>query len=100
MKKSQQLQLSISTARERLSKVVEKRNAVAQGQPVSTDILKEMDEASKAIQPLEIEFRAAMIQEDNEEKKQKTISPDSQEIEKRALVSKASICSLYFGSRK
>ena len=91
MKKSQQLQLSISTARERLSKVVEKRNAVAQGQPVSTDILKEMDEASKAIQPLEIEFRAAMIQEDNEEKKQKTISPDSQEIEKRALVSKASI---------
>ena len=91
MKKSQQLQLSISTARERLSKVVEKRNAVAQGQPVSTDILKEMDEASKAIQPLEIEFRAAMIQEDNEEKKQKTISPDSQEIEKRALVSKSSI---------
>lgn len=91
MKKSQQLQLSISEARERLSKVVEKRNAVAPGQPVSADILKEMDSASKAIQPLEIEYRAAAIQEDNDEKKQKSLSPDSQEIEKRELVSKASI---------
>ena len=95
MKKSQALQLKISLAREQLAKVVEKRNSLPQGEPVSSEILKEMDESAKAIQPLEIEFRASVVLEDEEENKEKREhSADFETSEKRQLnelISKASL---------
>ena len=95
MKKSQDLQLKISLARERLAKVVEKRNALPQGEPVSSDILKEMDESVGAIQPLEVEYRASIVLEDEQENKEKREqSADFETSEKRQLnelISKASL---------
>ena len=86
MKKSQELQLKISLARERVAKIIEKRNALPQGEPVSSDILKEMDESAKAIQPLEIEYRASVVLEDEQETKEKREhSDDFENSEKRQL---------------
>ena len=89
MKDSQKIELKLSEARSGLNALIEKRNQTKGDAPA--DLIEGMSKASTEIQNLEVEFRAARIKEDAEEKKAAQDNPDSQAIELRSMIQKASI---------
>ena len=91
MRKSQELTIKLSEARERLNKVIEKRNKVPEGERPSADLVAEMDTATKAIPPLEVEYRAAMLAEDAEDEQARREDPDAEQREFDKLLRGASI---------
>ena len=52
MRKSQEIAIRQSEARQRLNAAIEKRNALAPGDDVPAELVKEMDDASKALSTL------------------------------------------------
>ena len=62
MRKSQQTTIQLSEAREKLNIAIGKRNALGDTAPTA-ELLSEIDSATKAIPPLEIELRAAITKE-------------------------------------
>ena len=67
MRKSQEMTIKLSEAREKLNSAIEKRNAIAFGEPVPPELLAEIDTATKLVMPIEIELRAAITKEDAED---------------------------------
>ena len=88
MRRSQELTIKLSEARERLNKGIEKRNALGDKEP-DGELLSEIDSATKAIQPLEIEYRAAVTAEAAED--EAAADPDAEKREFDGLLSGASI---------
>ena len=91
MRKSQEISIKLSEARSRLNKSIETRNAVKDGETPSADLISEMDQAAKAISPLEVEYRAAILAEDSEDEKNAKLDPDAEHREADRLLSQSSI---------
>jgi len=90
MRRSQELTIKISEARERLNKAIEKRNALGDKEP-DGELLSEMDAASKALPPLEIEYRAAVQAEAAEDEAATRDNPDSEMRERQRLEGQCSV---------
>ena len=90
MRKSQELTIKLSEARQRLNATIEKRNGLKDGEQPGAEIIAEMDAATKAIQPLEVEYRAAITAEGDEDDKARQ-DPDAEAREFDKLLRGASI---------
>ena len=91
MLKSQELQLKLSEARQRLNAAVEKRNALAAGTEPSAELVAEMDAATKAIPTLEVEYRAALVTEDEAAEEARRSNPDGEQRELDTLIGRSSL---------
>ncbi len=90
MRKSQELTIKLSEARERLNATIEKRNKLPEGEQPGGELVAEMDQAAKAIAPLEVEYRAALTAEGAEDDKARE-DPDAEQREFDKLLAGASI---------
>ena len=90
MRRSQELTIKLSEARERLNKAIEKRNALGDKDP-DAELLAEMDAASKAISPLEIEMRAAIHAEAAEDETAARDNPDGEQRELEKIENRCSV---------
>ena len=91
MRKSQELTIRLSEARERLNAAIEKRNGIKDGEQPSGELISEMDAATKAVGPLEVEYRAALTAEGDEDDKSRRDDPDAEVREFDKLLQGASI---------
>ena len=91
MRKSQEFTIKLSEARERLNKAIERRNRVPAGEQPGDDLISEIDAATKAIGPIEVELRAAITTEAAEDEKAGRETPDA---EKRELADLEGRCSV------
>ena len=91
MRKSQELTIKLSEARERLNATIEKRNGLKDGEQPGAELIGEMDAATKAVAPLEIELRAAITAEGDEDDKAGRDDPDAEAREFDKLLQGASI---------
>ena len=91
MRKSQELTIKLSEARERLNRAIEKRNGLPVGQDPDADLIGELDQAAKAIPPLEVEYRAAITAEAAEDEAAARENPDAQRREYSALEARCSV---------
>ena len=91
MTKSQRLQIKCSEARSRLNAAIEKRNVVKDDERPDAELINEMDVATKALGSLEIEYRAAVMQETDEAEQAMRDSPDTERRERDRLVERASV---------
>ena len=91
MRKSQEIQLKISEARQRLNTVIEKRNGLPDGEQPNSELVSEMDAATKAVAPLEVEYRAAVTSEAAEDEAAARDDPDAETRERTELRSKVKL---------
>ena len=91
MTNSQRKSLELSEARTALNGLIEKRNKLDAGTEPSAEDVAAMDSATRKVSALEVEYRAALVTEQDAEKKRATDDPDGEETEKRRLLCKASI---------
>ena len=91
MRKSQELTIKISEARQALNAAIEKRNGLKDGEQPSADLLAELDQATKAVAPLEIELRATITAEGDEDDQARRDDPDAEQREFDKLLQGASI---------
>ena len=91
MTNSQRLALKGSEQRSALNALIEKRNKLPDGEELSAEDMTAMDNATKGVQRLEVEYRAAVVQEDAEAKEQATDEPDGEQKEINSLLARASI---------
>ena len=91
MRKSQELTLKISEAREKLNSVIAKRNALPDGETPSTELIAEMGAATKAVAPLEVELRAAITSEAAEDDEARKADPDAETRERIELRGKVKL---------
>ncbi len=90
MRKSQELTIKLSEARQRLNATIEKRNGLKDGEQPSGELISEMDAATKAVAPLEVELRASLTAEGEEDDKARH-DPDAEAREFDKLLQGASI---------
>ena len=91
MTNSQRLALKGSEQRSALNALIEKRNKLPDGEELSAEDMTAMDNATKGVQRLEVEYRAAVVQEDSEEQAQANDEPDGEQKEIDSLLARASI---------
>ena len=91
MRRSQELTIKMSEARERLNKTIEKRNGIPDGEQPSAELTAEMDSATKAIHPLEVEYRAAVTSEAAEDEAAKGEDRNGEQREIDALEARCSV---------
>ena len=83
MRTSQSIQLKLSEARSRLNAAVEKRNADTTD---NAEIVEEMRSASQSLEALEVEYRAALQLEAEEDAAAAAANPDSEKRELDQLI--------------
>ena len=91
MRKSQELTVKLSEARSGLNAAIEKRNKLKADEAPSAELLNEIDVSTKAIAPLEIEFRAAITTEAAEDEAAKKADPDAECRERDKLIAGSSV---------
>ena len=91
MRKSQELTIKLSEGRQRLNAGIEKRNKLPADKEPDGELLAEIDAATKAIGPLEIEYRAAVTTEAAEDEANSKLTPDAEHRERDKLVSESSV---------
>ena len=92
MLKSQQIQLNISKARTRLNKSISDRNALPETESPTQEMVTEMDEATRALETLEVEFRATVATETEEGEAEESIQNlDAEGRERRELREKVQV---------
>ena len=77
MLNSQKLTLELSVARSRLNRAIAKRNELPASESPGEELVKEIDAATRDIEPLEVEFRAAIVMEQEEDEKEKRLNKAS-----------------------
>ena len=91
MRKSQELTIKLSEARSKLNGAIEKRNSLTPGTEPDAAMIAELDTATKAIEPLEVQYRAAVTQEAAEDRGAARIDPADmafRQLEGRVQVSR------------
>ena len=99
MRKSQRAALRMSELRTSLNAAVDKRNksAAADDTDEIRAVVKDIDTASRQLSDCEIEYRAALLLESEEDAKAgKVADPDAEERERRKLVSEARVTDIIF----
>ena len=99
MRKTQRLSIRMSELRTNLNAAVEKRNKskAADDSDEVRGIVKEIDTSARQLSDVEIEYRAALLQEaEEDEKAGKSADPDAEERERRKLVSQARATDIIF----
>ena len=91
MRKSQELTIKLSEGRQRLNAAIEKRNKLPADKEPDGELVAEMDAATKAIGPLEIEYRAAVTAEAAEDEANSKLTPDAEHRERDKLLAGASV---------
>ena len=91
MTESQRLTLQVSEARQGLNGLIEARNKLPADKEPDAESIRRMDEATRRVQALETEYRAAVVVEAGEEEHRNETAPDGEEVERRRLLSRASV---------
>ena len=91
MTNSARLAVRISETRSTLNGLIEDRNKLPEGKEPESEAIAKMDGATKSLQGLEVEYRAALVTETSESDEQEQEEPDAQEKEIDKLFARASI---------
>ena len=90
MTESLRISVELSERRSALNELIEKRNALPDGQSPSDDDVRSMDEATRAIRDLEVRYRAAVTKEGAESQETEDAG-DPEQREVRRLLGEASL---------
>ena len=91
MKASQKTQLKVSEVRQKLNKALQDRNALPDGQQPTTEQVSELESMTTELGNLEVEFRAQVVSEDQEETEQRAKDPDAESKERDKILAKATL---------
>ena len=91
MTESQRKSLALSEARSALNNQIERRNKLPADQEPSADDVSAMDAATRKVSALEVEYRAALVTEQEAEEKRAADDPDGAELEKRRILARANV---------
>ena len=91
MTESQRKAIALSEARTGLNAAIERRNKLpADTDPTAEDV-NAMDAATRKVSALEVEYRAALVTEQDAEQARAVADPDGEETERRRILARANV---------
>ena len=91
MTDSQRLQIQASEARSELNKLIEARNKLPEGTEPDQEAINKLAEATRRVSNLEVEYRAALVSEQEQEEQRRAVDPDGEETERSKLLARSSV---------
>lgn len=91
MTKSQKLNLELSETRQALNEAIEVRNKLPDDQDPDQELIDKIDGLTRKLRNMEVEYRAALVTEGEDENRREQEAPDGEARERYDLLARASL---------